>query len=253
MSDHEEESEFTGLEESPEDTAAQAEEFKLLKQQAEIMQLKFHPSIKLDALRQKITDRKNEVKKAEKNQVRRDKAQEKRNSVQGVVTAPPVASSPTALPEGSPEYLKLYDETANALPQTTVAVNTPPMSPNQKRAIRYKEATRLVRIRVTNMNPNKSKHRGEIISVGNASIGFVKKFIPFNAEAGWHTPQIILTMMQNRKFTSFYEVTIAGKKVKRHKLIPEFAIEILPPLTVKEMDELAQRQRAKSGQEDTSQ
>jgi len=113
---------------------------------------------------------------------------------------------------------------------------------------RKEEALKLVRVRITNMNPLKGVLKGEIISAGNSEFGFVKKFIPFNAENGWHIPQIILNVLKDKKFMTHYEVKVGNKRIKRHKLIPEYSIEILPPLTPKELEELKQRQLMASGQ-----
>lgn len=112
----------------------------------------------------------------------------------------------------------------------------------QKRVRLRKSALELVRIRVTNMNPNKGNLKGEILCVGNSVIGSIKKFIPYNAEEGWHVPRILLTQLQNRVYMSHFEVKVGKQKIKRHKLVKEFAIEILPPLTAEEVKELANRQ-----------
>jgi len=104
-----------------------------------------------------------------------------------------------------------------------------------------KEANVLVRIRLTNMNPAKKAWPGEIVSVSNSAIGCIKKFIPFNADA-YHIPQVLLSVLQEKMFQTFYTVTVAGQKVKRSKLTKEFAIEILPFLTQDEMKELARKQ-----------
>jgi hypothetical protein len=149
------------------------------------------------------------------------------------------------------QSLQQYDEAANSIKSRTLAPQQPVISnQNARRMLVHKKANKLVRIRITCMNPNKSKLPGEIFSVGNAAIGFIKKYVPFNAANGWHVPQIILTQIQNRKFTTFYEVEIAGKKQKRSRQIPEFAVDIMQPLTGQELKELAQRQRMASGKVD---
>lgn len=121
-------------------------------------------------------------------------------------------------------------------------------SQGQRRVRLRKKAQRLVRVRITNMNPIKGNLKGEILSVGNAAIGSIKRFIPYNADKGWHVPQILLTQLQNRKYMSHYEIKVGNRKVKKHKLIPEFAIEILPPLTGKELQELARKQAMSAGE-----
>ena len=109
-----------------------------------------------------------------------------------------------------------------------------------------REANRLTRIRITCMNPAKKDWPGEIISVSNSAIGSIKKFIPFNADDGWHIPQVLLGILQDRQYQSFYTVTIKGKKIKRSKLVKEFAIEMLPNLTPEEFKDLAVKQSVNS-------
>jgi hypothetical protein len=92
------------------------------------------------------------------------------------------------------------------------------------------------------MNPAKKNHPGEIISVSNSAIGCIKKMIPFTAENGWYIPQVLLGVLQDRKYQTFYTVVVNGQKVKRSKLVKEFAIEILPDLTEQELQDLAAQQ-----------
>lgn len=112
-----------------------------------------------------------------------------------------------------------------------------------------REATELVRIRVQCMNPAKSEWEGELFTAGNSAIGSYTKFVPFNAEDGWHVPRIIYKMMMNRKCQVFTtKRDERGNTFREGKLIREFAIEVLPNLTKEELDELARRQAlAKSG------
>jgi len=118
----------------------------------------------------------------------------------------------------------------------------------QRRVRLRKDASQLVRCRITNMNPIKGSLKGEILSVGNAAIGSIKKFIPYNAENGWHVPQLLLTQLKNRKYMSHFEIKVKGQRIKKHKLIPEFAIETLPPLTAKELQDLARQQAINAGE-----
>lgn len=113
----------------------------------------------------------------------------------------------------------------------------------EKRCRIRAEALRLVRIRVSCMNPAKSEWPGEIITVGNSALGTVRKYVPFNNDEGWHVPEIIYKMMKARQCQVFVKAkTKHGVTVKQSKLINEFAIEVLPDLTKEEMKDLAQRQ-----------
>ena len=58
-------------------------------------------------------------------------------------------------------------------------------------------------------------------------------------------------MMKERKYTMHYEAKNAkGEKVNRHKLVPEFNIEVLDPLTEEEIQELARQQAMSRSLED---
>ena len=113
----------------------------------------------------------------------------------------------------------------------------------QKRQRLRKQATELVRIRVTCMNPAKREWEGEIITAGNSAVGTFKKYIPFNADEGWHVPRIIYNQLVERECQVFVTIKDGrGNSVRRGKSIKEFAIEVLPQLTQEELDELARRQ-----------
>jgi len=110
------------------------------------------------------------------------------------------------------------------------------------------EATELIRIRVTCMNPQKKDWDGEIFTTGNAIVGTIKKYVPFNADEGWHVPRMIYQQMLERQCQVFYTVTNRnGVKTRAGKLIREFNIEVLPPLTMEELKDIAQRQAMAAG------
>lgn len=111
------------------------------------------------------------------------------------------------------------------------------------RAEQQKRASELVRIRVTCMNPAKKEWDGEIFTVGNTVVGTFKKYVPFNADEGWHVPRIIFEQLKARECQIFVTVKgLRGNTTRQGKVIKEFAIEELPPLTKDELQELAQRQ-----------
>ena len=117
----------------------------------------------------------------------------------------------------------------------------------QTREELYREATKLIRLRITNMNPMKKDMPGEFFTVANGLIGTVKKFVPYGAasEEGWHVPNVIYKMMKRRTFTvSVQQRDDKGRPFMVQRERKEFALEVLPPLTQKELDKLAQDQRA---------
>lgn len=120
------------------------------------------------------------------------------------------------------------------------------LTESQKRKKIREEATKLQRVRIACMNPNKREWQGETFSVGNSLLGQIKKYVPYDTE--WHVPQIILNAIKERTCQVFTTTTgPRGQKTRTGKLTTEFAIEHLPPLTGKELHDLAQRQAMANG------
>ena len=127
--------------------------------------------------------------------------------------------------------------------EAPVAVAAGQESEQQKLVRMKNEATKLVRIRLTCMNPAKKEWDGQYFSVGNAVVGNLTKYVPFHADEGWHVPHLIYQDIVNRQCQVFVTaVDSRGNKTRRGKLIKEFSVEVLPPLTKEELQELAQRQ-----------
>lgn len=122
------------------------------------------------------------------------------------------------------------------------------LTPAQYRQMKKREAEKLIRVRITNMNPQKTDLPGEVFTVANGVVGTIRKYVPFGGEAaevGYHVPQIILNMLKRRKF---YSVSTKrddkGRPYQVKQERNEFAIEILEPLTQEELEKLALDQRA---------
>jgi len=121
-------------------------------------------------------------------------------------------------------------------------------TPGQKRKRQKDEALKLIRVVVSCNNPAKRDWQGEIFTVGNATVGTVKKFVPFNAEEGWYIPQIMLNMIKERNCQIFVRGRAKnGVETSQSKIIKEFNVEILPQLTHDELKELARRQAMAAG------
>ena len=136
--------------------------------------------------------------------------------------------------------LALLDDAANNLDNVIGA---------EDKEAKRKEMLKLVRCRITNMNPANKDVPGTVITVHSDTTGTVKKYIPFDpafSVEGYHVPNIILQFMKDKQFLSH-----TAKKRKNgigeemvSKWIREYAIEELPPLTYDELVALAQRQQA---------
>lgn len=168
-------------------------ELASLKTRADLLGVKFHPSISVEKLREKLNA--------------------------ALVTVAPVPDEPVVVA---------------AVPEETLV---------QRRFRKKREANTLVRIRVTCMNPAKKDWAGEIFTSGNSLVGAFTKFVPFNADEGWHVPNIIVEQIKERQCQIFVPVKDArGNTTRKGKMIKEFAIEVMPDLTPEELAELARRQ-----------
>jgi len=147
----------------------------------------------------------------------------------------------------------LKTTTTPEVPSAPVPTTVRPLEPHteteaEMRVRLRKAAGRLVRVRVTCMNPNKKDWEGEIYTVSNSIAGTFKKYVPFNAEKGWHVPEIIFRHMKERKCQIFYTTKDdRGGKTRQGKIINELSIEVLPPLTLDEIHDLAQQQAMAAG------
>lgn len=109
------------------------------------------------------------------------------------------------------------------------------------------ENTRLIRVRIQNLDPKKKDLPGEIITVANEYMGTVRKFVPYGeaTDNGYHIPYCIYKFLKARKF--LHIVTKRGKNGQTHVTstwVREFSIEELPQLTQAELNQLAQAQLA---------
>lgn len=133
--------------------------------------------------------------------------------------------------------------------QAVVAGSEAPKTKMQLRQEAYLEATKLVRCRITNMNPSKADLPGEIFTVSNGIVGEIKRYIPYGEQVdGWHIEQMMLDMLKEKQFHQLRTKKGAnGQILPEGKWVREFAIEILPPLTPEELKVLANKQAAAAG------
>jgi hypothetical protein len=106
------------------------------------------------------------------------------------------------------------------------------------------KAKKLVRVRISNMNPTRRESKGEYFSVSNAVVGTVKRFVPFDVE--WHVEDILYKTIKNRRFRKTIEEPDGkGGKISKNIFLPEFSVELLPALTTQELKDLAADQSAR--------
>lgn len=139
---------------------------------------------------------------------------------------------------------KVAERLANANENRTA---TPSGAVVNDRKAAYDNAMKLVRIRLTCMDPAKNEWPGEIITVSNDVVGNIKKYIPLREEFyvdGYHVPNIIYMFLRDRKYSAIKTVeTPKGPKVTAIQA-NSYSIDVLPQLTEKELDKLKLKQAA---------
>ena len=186
----------------------QSPELESLKETATKIGLKYHPNIGLDKLRGKVNAKLN----------------------------------------SEPDTSDSSDDQSEPMPTVGVAEVDPDKqfrkreTPAMRKARLRKKAIRLHHVRIVCMNPNKKEWKGEIITVINSVIGTVKRYVPFNAPM-WHVEDCILEVLRDRQYTKHFAAkSKSGRPATRQSQEKEFAIEMLPPLTKKELSDLAKEQ-----------
>ncbi|MCF8861591.1 putative structural protein [Agrobacterium phage OLIVR2] len=129
---------------------------------------------------------------------------------------------------------------------------TPAKKPASLRKVLYEENMRLVRIRITNMDPKDANLPGGIFTVANEFLGTVSKYVPFGeaTENGYHVPYCIYKFLRSQKFLQIRVTKKNGKEDIQTQWVRKFAIEMLPPLTDKELATLQASQLASGATND---
>ena len=193
--------------------AQQPSELDMLKSRAKLMGITFSNNIGLDALKTKIEEHK--------------QASEAKTQTQ----------APAQTNEQQSEA-----QAENQKKAKTISL----------RAHLQKEKMKLVRLRITNLDPKKKDLPGEILTVGNEYLGTVRKFVPFGeaTDNGYHVPYCLYELMRDRKFLSIKtRKGPKGQTIVEQQMVREFALEILPPLTEAELARLSAAQLSAGGVE----
>ena len=122
-------------------------------------------------------------------------------------------------------------------------------TPMQLRARLMAEQLKLVRLRITNMDPKKKDLPGEILTVANEYIGTVRKYIPYGEQTdnGYHVPYCLYVLLDSRRFQHIRVTKKNGREHVETSWAKEFSLEILPQLTPDELAKLAASQAAAGG------
>ena len=116
-------------------------------------------------------------------------------------------------------------------------------TPEQVEARLLKEATALIPITVTSMDPADTETTGALVSVGNRKLGQITKAIPFGYK--WYMPKILVQHMESQMFcrSSMVPTGVPGTPERLNtQWLKKYAIQYHPMPTPEELAELAKAQ-----------
>lgn len=189
---------------------AAVDELTLLKERAKQMGIPFSNNISLETLRKRIADKMEGKDEPEVNPLAGD------SEIAAITAAP-----------------KKLDAKQNAL---------------ALRKLMQREQMKLVRVRITNMDPKKKDLPGEIWTVANEYLGNVRKMIPYGEQTddGFHIPYCLFRLLQSKRFLHIRTVKdhVTGLERQEKQWVKEFSLDVLPDLTKEELARLAAAQAA---------
>lgn len=185
-------------------------ELTLLKERAKQMGISFSNNISVETLRKRISDKMEGKEEPEVNPLAGD------SEIAAITSAP-----------------QKLDAKQNAL---------------ALRKLMQREQMKLVRVRITNMDPKKKDLPGEIWTVSNEYLGNVRKMIPYGEQTneGFHIPYCLFRLLQNKRFLQIRTVRdrVTGQERQESQWVKEFSLDVLPDLTKEELARLAAAQAA---------
>lgn len=227
-------------------------ELELLKDRARQMGIVFSNNIGVNALKAKIdakmegkTDNTNADGEVASDQVSQNTQAENNPSENGAESA---AGNPDAVAQLRAGLSALSKDSpalapVNALTGKAPAARTPTLTEFMRQ-----EQMKLIRIRISCLDPKKKDLQGEIFTVANEFLGTVKKFVPFGevTDNGFHVPYCIYELLKSRKFLniSVTKDRRNGQTKVNQQWAKEFSIDVLDPLTPEEIERLATAQAA---------
>ena len=195
---------------NPSEDAQAVDELTFLKERAKVMGISFSNNISLETLRKRIAD--------------------KMEGKDGPEVNPLAGDSEIAAITAAPKKL---DAKQNAL---------------ALRKLMHREQMKLVRVRITNMDPKKKDLPGEIWTVANEYLGNVRKMIPYGEQTddGFHIPYCLFRLLQSKRFLHIRTVKdrVTGVERQEKQWVKEFSLDVLPDLTKEELARLAAAQAA---------
>jgi len=133
------------------------------------------------------------------------------------------------------------DEFLEGYAPTHIAPSVKDETAAQTEARLLREATALIPVTVTSMDPADASVTAATISVGNRKLGQITKVIPFGHK--WFMPKILVDEMEQKMFVRNAMIpTPGGNERLNTQWIKKYAIQYHPAPTPEEMAELAKLQ-----------
>lgn len=122
----------------------------------------------------------------------------------------------------------------------------------ERKARRHREAMALVRCLIVCNDPNKREWPGEWLGVSNGAGVSIRKLVPYNQpDKPFHLPRIMVNMLREKQVQLFVQKPGKyGTPVRVAKTINAYTITELPPLSQKELDDLAKSQLMRGALDD---
>lgn len=225
-------------------------ELDMLKQRARVMGIPFSTNIGLEALRAKVNAKLNaESDDSQANEDPNVNDDDVANQEKQADASTSDVDKDVEIAALQAKLTALTNAPVASAPAASAKL-TPRQAANARRQELYNEQMKLVRLRIQNLNPNKANLPGEIFVVANRVLGAVKKYIPYGEQTdnGYHVPNWVYEQLKEREFQSI-KVTkdSRGREKVETRMVREFALEVLPPLTERELAQLAAAQAAAGG------
>lgn len=109
--------------------------------------------------------------------------------------------------------------------------------------IARKQCTKLVRVQISCLDNSKVELDGELFQAANGVCN-IKRYVPFNVP--WHIEQILYDTIKEKRMQKIVSANKDSSITKKTILTSAYAIELLDPLTDKELKDLAKAQVARN-------
>lgn len=156
-----------------------------------------------------------------------------------------------AAKEGSPQEASTDDVTETPDNKPIKAVKLIPQSDMKfskeiTKAEKRQEARQMIRVVVVCNDPAKKEWQGEVLEVGNGVIGEIRKFIPYGSP--WYIPKALIRFIEDKQYQKFYTRRDKHNNETRYGVNEKaFNVSYIGNLNEDELADLAKNQAARGG------